>query len=105
MLDRYMDRPDQLFCNGHLCCAECALHIKENDWQPVEFSDEILENNFPDQVYLPVIPLMSSKNKLKCRKVPSVLRFFILNKNKNFELYAHHVLMLYLPFRRESELV
>ena len=106
MLDRYMDRPDRLFCNGHYavlndyCSAEflryyyLAPHIKENDWQPVELSDEILENNFPDQVYPPVIPLMSSKDKLKCRKVPSVFRFVTPKKKSNFELYAHHVLML-----------
>ena len=106
MLHRYMDRPDRLFCSGHYavlndyCSAEflryyyLAPHIKENDWQPVELSDEILENNFPDQVYPPVIPLMSSKDKLKCRKVPSVFRFVTPKKKSNFELYAHHVLML-----------
>ena len=33
----------------------------------MELSDEILENNFPDQVYSPAIPLRSSKAKLKCR--------------------------------------
>ena len=47
----------------------------------MELSDEILENNFPDQVYPPVIPLMSAKDKLKCRKVSSVLWFLTLNKN------------------------
>ena len=107
-----MDRSDRLFCNGHyavltdFCYAEflryyyyyLASHIKENDWQPVELSDEILDDNFPDQVYPPVIPLMSSKDKLKCRKVPATLQFFTPNKNKNLEFYAHHILMLYLPF-------
>ena len=60
ILDRYMNRPDHIFCNGHyavlndFCYAEflryyyLVPHIKENDWQPVELSDEILENNFPD---------------------------------------------------------
>ena len=95
ILDRYMDRPDKLFCNGHyavlsdFCYAEflryyyLAPHIEENNRQPVELSDEILENSFPDQVYPPVIPLMPSKDKLKCRKVQSVVRFFTANKNKN----------------------
>ena len=58
MLDRYMDRPDRLFCNGQyavlndICYAEflryydLAPHIKENDLLPLELSDEILENNF-----------------------------------------------------------
>ena len=38
---------------------------------------------------------------MKCRKVLSMLRFFFPNKNESFELYAQHVFMLYLPFRRE----
>ena len=71
MLDWYMNRPDQLFYHDHyvvlndFCYAEflrhyyLAPHIKENDWQPVELSDEILENNFTDQVYPSVVPLMS----------------------------------------------
>ena len=91
-----MGRPDQLFCNGHyavlndFCYAEflryyyVAPHIKENDWQLAELSDEILKNDFLDQVYTPIIPLMLSKDKLKCRKVPSVLRFFTPNNNKIF---------------------
>ena len=45
MLDRYMDKPDKLFCNGHyavlndFCYVEflryyyLAPHIKENDWR------------------------------------------------------------------------
>ena len=48
--------------------------------------------------------MMLSKNKLKCRKAPSVLPFFTPNKNRNFELHVHHVLMLDLPFRRELSL-
>ena len=95
ILDRYMDRPDKLFCNGYyavlsdFCYAEflryyyLAPHIEENNRLPVELSDEILENSFPDQVYPPVIPLMPSKDKLKCRKVQSVVRFFTPNKNKS----------------------
>ena len=116
MLDRYMDRPDKLFCNGHyavlndFCYVEflryyyLAPYIKENDWRPVELSDEILKTDFLDQVYPRVRLLMSSKDKLKCRKVLSMLQFFFPNKNESFELYAQHVFMLYLPFRRELEI-
>ena len=66
-------------------------------------SDEILENNFPDQVYPPVIPLMSAKDKLNVEKSHLCFGFSLLLKIKIFELYAHHALMLYLLFRRESE--
>ena len=47
---------------------------------------------------------MSSKKKLKCRAVPAVLRFHTPNKDKNFEIYAHHVLFSFYPFRNEEEL-
>ena len=50
------------------------------------------------------VPLMSSKEKLNCRKVPAILRFHSLNKDKYFELYACHLLFLFYPFRSEIEL-
>ena len=54
--------------------------------------------------YSSVIHLMSSQKKLKCRKVPSALRYFTSNKNKNYGAYAHHPLILFLQFRTESDL-
>ena len=116
MLDRYMDRPDESFLNGRynsvnlLCYAEflryyyLAAKPRDNDWQPVELSDDLLENNFSNEIYPSVIPLMTCNDKLKCRKVPSVLRLFTPNKDKDYELYVHHLLMLYYPFRKESDL-
>ena len=71
----------------------------ENDCQPEVLPDEILEINHPRS-----IPLMYSKEKLKCRKVPAILRFHSPNKDKDFELYAHHLLFLFYPFRSEIEL-
>ena len=53
MLDRFMDRPDELFCNGHyavlndFCYAEflryyyLTSHVKESDWKPVEFQTKV----------------------------------------------------------------
>ena len=53
-----------------------------------------------------VIPLMSSKEKLKCRKIRAVLRYHIPNRHKYPEKYAHHLLfMYYYPFRSETELL
>ena len=65
----------------------------ENDWQPVELIH-----------YPSVIVLISSPEKLKCRKVSSVLRYFTPNKNRNYEFYANHLLILFYPFRTESYL-
>ena len=76
----------------------------ENDSQPEEFPDKVLERNHDALRYSRCIPLMSSKEKLKCRKVPAILRFHSPNKDKDFELYAHHLLFLFYPFRSEIEL-
>ena len=47
---------------------------------------------------------MSSKEKLKCRKVKSVLRYHVPNKHKYPEKYAHHILFMFYQFRNEEEL-
>ena len=70
----------------------------------MELSDDLLENNFSNEIYPSVIPLMICNDKLKCRKVLSVLHLFTPNKDKDYELYAHYLLMLYYPFRKESDL-
>ena len=44
------------------------------------------------------------KEKLKCRKVRSVLRYHVPNRHKKTEQYAHHLLFMFFQFRNESEL-
>ena len=116
MLDRYIDRPNSSFANGAYSCLDQFCYAEflryynsvskptENNCQPVALSDEILEINYNSSGYPTCIPLMSCKEKLKCRKVPLVLRFHTPNKDKTFELYAHHLLFLFYPFRNETEL-
>ena len=60
MVDRYVDRPDNN--------------------QPEELTDNLLEDN--DLKYPKIVPLMSSKKNLHCRKVPFVLRYHVPNKHK-----------------------
>lgn len=48
---------------------------------------------------------MSSKEKMKCRKIKKVLRYHTPNKVTHLEAYAHHLLMLFYPFRFESDLL
>ena len=48
--------------------------------------------------------MSSKKEKLKCRKVRSVLRYHVPNRHKTPEQYAHHLLFMFFPFRIESEL-
>ena len=115
MLDRYMDRPEEKFQNwkfpsvNSLCYAEflrfyyVSIISNENDSQSVELSDDILEKILAvTSHYPPIIPLMSSPDQLKCRKFPSVLRYFTPNKNRNYEVYAHQI--LFYPLRTESGL-
>ena len=67
-------------------------------------NENILEDNHKLCDYPSTIPLMSSKEKLKCSKVKSVLRYHVPNRHKNPEKYAHHILFMFYPFRNESEL-
>ena len=55
-----------------------------NENQPEELTDNLLEdNNLCSPVNYPkILPLMSSKEKLHCRKVPFVLRYHVPNKHK-----------------------
>ena len=41
---------------------------------------------------------------MKCRKVKAVIRFQTPNRTKEPEKFYHHLLMLYLPWRKETEL-
>ena len=80
MLDRYVDGPDESFCNrrygvlNKFCFAEflrfyyVVPSANENDWQPMELKDELLEVNSPAIGYPIVISLMSSKEKNEMQK-------------------------------------
>ena len=96
MIDRYIDRPNITSFGGKysildsFCYAEFLrfyyvgsnAKLTENDYQFEELSNELIEDiHNIDQIYPKVIPLMSSKEKLKCGKVSYVLQFmFQINK-------------------------
>ena len=118
MLDRYMNRPDSAFKGGRfavvdrMCFAFFQMYYYidsrddnefENDNLPVVLTNQLLEENETTR-YPSSIPIMNSKERLKCRKVPLVLRFAPQNKHCFPEKFAHHLLMCYLPFRSEDEL-
>ena len=116
MIDRYIDRPDKNFRNGKfsvvddICLAVFVSNYyidykNENDSQPEILSEDLpdlqptIVSNFP-----PVIPLMSNSEKLKCRQVRQILRYHIPNSELNPEKFAHYLLFLFYPFRREENL-
>ncbi|XP_057310099.1 uncharacterized protein LOC130648095 [Hydractinia symbiolongicarpus] len=117
MLNRYVDRPNPTFAKGEyaildqFCYAQFLANYylagrfdDENDSQPTVLRDDNIERNHITNWFPAILPLMSSNEKLKCRKVKQVLRLYTPNKHKYPELYAHHLLMLYYPFRNECDL-
>ena len=52
-----------------------SLSLFENDSQPVELVDEHIETNHSKGSLPDNVPLMLSKEKLKCRKVKAVLQY------------------------------
>ena len=119
MLDRYLDRPNKFFKGGlyeivdRLCFAEFLSSyyvdarlskLLESDSQPVVLDDKVMDANHDESIYPKVIPLMSSNEKLKCRKVRAVLRYHQPSPHKSIEQYAHHLLFAFYPFRKEEEL-
>ena len=85
MIDRYIDHPNIACFSGKylildsFCYAEFSRFYQvasktkftENDYQPEELSNELIKDiHNIDHVYPTLTPLMSSKEKLKCPKVP-----------------------------------
>ena len=52
-----------------------------------------------------VIRLINTNEKMKHRKIKAVLRYHKTNKQKEPELYFHHLLMLYYPWRDKGSLL
>ena len=121
IIERYCERPNRTLMNGiyaqvdALCLAEFASYYykqylrkedEDNDNQPVILSDEALENHHESSLMFPkTLKLMSRKETMKCRKVRAVIRFHTPNKTTEPEKYFHHLLMLYLSWRKESDLI
>ena len=120
MIDRYIDGPTSTFLNGRysildgFCYAEFVAHYyllpknsndSVNDNQPTVLQELILEVNHTACNYPGTIPLMNSKEKLKCRQVKAVLRYHVPNHHKFPKKYAHHLLFMFYPFRNEQRLI
>ena len=48
--------------------------------------------------------MMSSNEKLKCRKFPCIIKYHVPNKYTHPEEYAHHMLFMHLLLRHGNEL-
>ena len=73
-----------------------------NDSQPTVLEELI---NSEEISFLPKsVPLMSSKEYVKLRKTKCVLRYHVPNNITKPEAYAHHMLFMFYPFRKEDSL-
>ena len=78
------------------------------DAQPEVLTDNVIElhhNCDPDTSPPDKITLINTNEVMKCRKVKAVIRYHKPNKTKEPELYFHHLLMLYYPWRDEKSLL
>ncbi|XP_044169485.1 uncharacterized protein LOC114973474 [Acropora millepora] len=117
IIERYSIRPDSNSVVDKLCLAEFAAYYykdykkesdETNDAQPNVLTDEVIhtQHSIVQNISLPPqITLMNTKEKMKCRKVKAVIRYHTPNKTKEPERYFHHLLMLYYPWRNESDLM
>ena len=91
-----------MFCRVFILLL-CSIESKpelQNDCQPIE----LVETSHLDSQHTETVPLMSSKDKLKCRKVKAVLRYHVANSNRHVEEYTNHLLFSFYPFRNEEHL-
>ena len=109
VVSRYLIRShDEMF--EHLCYAmfikRYQLKTKpiENDSQPEELIDKLIETNHLISSSYSEVLVLSSGEKLHYYKVKLVLRYHVPNKFKDPEDYAHHLLFMFYPFRDECEL-
>ena len=111
MVSRCIIRPSEGIFN-QLCYASFVKKYQlltkqvENDSQPNELSDEVIEENHSmnDNNSYPKRITLSTGEKLVHRKVEFVLRHRVPNKDKDPEAYAHHLLFMFYPFRSEEQL-
>jgi len=71
----------------------------------VNLNEVLVDDNIEGPLSYPkIIPLMKSKDKMRCRSAKKILRYHTPNATLKPEEHAHHLLMLFYPFRHEQEL-
>ena len=118
IIERYKLRPTSIAAVNDLClCEFAAYYYKEykkkscdeaSDAQPEVLTDDTIEiqhSSTNSDLSLPrQIKLINSGEIMKCRKIKAVIRYHTPNKRKEPEVFFHHLLMLYYPWRDEGDL-
>ena len=115
IIERYSDRPNIV---EQLCLAEFAAYYYKdykkdpdefNDVQPNVLSDDLVESNHVsncESTFPPLnIKLNNGQETMKRRKIKAVIRFHTPSRAKEPEKFYHHLLMLYFPWRKETDLL
>ncbi|XP_068758167.1 uncharacterized protein [Montipora capricornis] len=117
IIERYALRPQCIPSVDRLSLAEFAAYYykeyrkdcqEKGDAQPEVLTDDVIElhHNCDQDTFLPnKITLMNTNEVMKCRNVKAVIRYHKPNKTKEPELYFHHLLILYFPWRDERSLL
>ena len=96
-----------MFASLYCSSQKYPTDVETNDAQPSFLTDQSVESNNENLDFesLPSkIILQQSKHIMRKRKVRAVLRFYRPNQSKYIEKYAHHLRMMYYPFRNEADL-
>ena len=114
IFDKYADRPNRIFKDGqfhkinNLTLAEFVSYYRQAYYEPVSDTqpNEIIDDlDTTSRLQLPKsFSLMTSGTRFHLRRVPAVIRFPSIKQNDDPEKYYHHLLVLYYPWRHESEL-
>ena len=115
IIERYSDRPNIV---EQLCLAEFAAYYYKdykkdpdqfNDVQPIVLCDDVVESNHVsncESIFPPLnIKLNNGQETMKRRKIKAVIRFHTPSRAKEPERFYHHLLMLYFPWRKETDLL
>lgn len=118
IIDRYTLRPNSSSDMDNLCLAEFAAYYYKDykatdqetaDCQPEVLTNEAIEiqhNSTDVDCLLPnQIKLLNTNESMKRRKIKAVIRYHTPSKTKEPELFFHHLLMLYFPWRDENSLL
>ena len=117
IIQSYSITPASIPAVDNLCLAEfAAYYYKEyrkdsnetSDAQPEVLTDNAIETQHSSTNIHSSLPnrikLMNSSESMKCRKIKAVIRYHTPYKRKEPELFFHHLLMLYYPWRDEATL-
>ena len=106
MVDVYVDCPNKVAFGGRYSVLDSMSFLEFLTFFYLSLNSKFTDkdNDKSYALHPKVIPLMSTKEKLKCWKVSCVLKLYVPNQKTKPEQYTHYLLFIYYPFRNEEDL-